>query len=243
MAKLRYSVFGVCALLLLPLNVAAQIIGVVPGPDEEGNYVFDYGEVAAGASANMIFGIWNRSTTLDLIIEDSYLQDGTDSFEITDQPSLPTVVPPFSDYVIVEVTFNPGAEGLHEDVMRIVSNASNVPPDGIPYTLEGTGVAEQTPADMMDAVIDFYDYAKAEYLLYGGYRGKSTNQDRPDIFREMLVDVHSLIEVYDQEACRELSKVMVRVDGVESPPDLISGFLDEVFYGKLTQVFVALECG
>ena len=45
--------------MLLPLRVAAEHINVYPDPDEDGNYLYDYGEVEVGTSSVMIFQIEN----------------------------------------------------------------------------------------------------------------------------------------------------------------------------------------
>ncbi len=46
----------------------------------------------------------------------------------------------------------------------------------------------------------------------------------------------------DGEACRASTKAMFRIDGANSPPDLVFGSGADVVYGKLGVVFNALEC-
>jgi hypothetical protein len=243
--KLRHLFTGACALLLLlPLPVAAEYINVYPGPDEEWNYLYDYGDVEVGQSGVMIFQIENDVTAPDhLLIEDIYIE-GTGPFTITEAPNFPDLLPLApGESIYVEVTFTPGAEGLEEGVMRILSNASNIPPGpNIPYGLQGTGVADLTPEQMMLDLIDYYDTAIADESLWGKSRGQSgTSTDA--LFRDMLVDIYDLIVAgNDPKACRALSKAMLRIDGASSPPDLVFGPSADVVYSKLAAVFNALEC-
>ena len=241
--KLTRLFIGAFALLLLPLPVAAEYINVYPGPDDEWNYLYDYGEVEIGSSAVMIFQIENDpSADSYLTVESVFLEDETGPFEITASPTYPWYVAP-GDNGYIEVTFSADKEGFVEGIMRIISNASNIPPGGnIPYALQGTGVADLTPEQMMLDLIDYYDTAIADESLWGKSRGQSgTSTDA--VFRDMLVDIYDLIVAgNDPKACRALSKAMLRIDGASSPPDLVFGPSADVVYSKLAAVFNALEC-
>jgi hypothetical protein len=176
-----------------------------------------------------------------LIVDNVYIQEAG-PFAITEAPAFPVVLDG-GESIYVEVTFTPDAEGFFEAVMRIISNASKVPPGpSIPYALQGTGVEDLTPADMMLDLIALYDEAIADETLYGRNRGQS-GETTDAVFRDMLVDIYDLIVAgNDGKACRALSKAMLRIDGASAPPDLVFGPDADVVYSKLAAVFNALEC-
>ena len=44
------AVLGAAVAVLLPSTATAEIINVYPGPDDEWNYLYDYGDVEVGSS-------------------------------------------------------------------------------------------------------------------------------------------------------------------------------------------------
>jgi hypothetical protein len=254
--KLRNLFSGACALLLLlPLQVAAEYINVYPGPllDENGEpiinpdtgnwvYLYDYGDVEVGSSADMIFQIENDATASDDLILDNVTIEGTGDFTITEPPLSPVVPPGTSVYV--EVTFAPSAEGLIEGVMRILSNASNIPPGpNIPYALQGTGVGvAPEPEDLIAAAIAFYDEQIAAGQIIGLGPGRSGNAQE-QLFRNTLTDIEALIlEGDDQAACRSLQKAILRIDGASPPPDKVGGPAVSELHSMLLYLMNALGC-
>ena len=129
------------AVMFLPSTAAAKYISVYTGPDAEWNYLYDFGDVEVGSSGVMIFQIENAPSSPDsLILESVYIEEAG-PFTITYGPAFTADIAP-DESVYVEVTFMLGAEGLFEKVMRIISNASNIPPGtDIPCALRGMGTA------------------------------------------------------------------------------------------------------
>ena len=241
--KIRYFIGGIFALLLLPLTVSAEYINVYPGPDEEWNYLYDYGDVEVGQSGVMIFQIENDPAADSyLTLEPVFLEDAP-AFSITEQPSYPAYVAP-GDSIYVEVTFTPGAEGLAEGVMRIITNASNIPPGGnIPYALRGVGIeGTPDPLQLMNEAIDFYDEQINIGQIVGLGPGNSGNS-KERIFGKMLDDISVLIEAGDyNEACRSLNKAILRIDGQSQPRDMLAGPALDTLHAMLLSVINALGC-
>ena len=238
------AVLGVEALVLLPSTSTAEIINVYPGPDEEWNYLYDFGDVEVGSSGVMIFQIENDPTSLsDLTVNNVYLEEVTGPFAITAAPFFPAYLQP-GESIYVEVTFAPGAEGLFEGVMRIVSDASNVPPGGnIPYNLRGVGVAfEPPPEELMQAVLDFYASGIADGSIYGlGSGGAPSSHIR--VFGNMLDAADDLIAAGDfAGACQQLDHAVVKSDGASPPPDFIAGTSVPALNSMLLDVLAALGC-
>ena len=243
--KLRHLFTGACALLLLlPLPVAAEYINVYPGPDEDWNYLYDYGDVEVGHSGVMIFQIeCDSDSPGTLIVGDVFIEGGSGPFTITEAPTFPIPVVP-GESIYVEVTFTPGAEGLFEEIMRINSNASNIPPGpSIPYALQGTGVGvAPEPEDLIAAAIAFYDEQIAAGQIIGLGPGRSGNAQE-QLFRNTLTDIEALIlEGDDQAACRSLQKAILRIDGASPPPDKVGGPAVSELHSMLLYLMNALGC-
>lgn len=237
LSRLIISLFAL--LLLLPIQATAENLEFEPTS-------WDYGEVQIGDGETMTFTVKSIGPNPLLVDDISMRNDATGSFEI-DSIMLngEEILDPYFEVVVddqfyVEVIFTPQVEGMLTADLNVSSDAANYPQLNIP--LQGEGIPAQTPDEMMLEVIDFYDEAIAEGWLSGRARGQS-GATTATMFREMLVDVYELIVAgNDNKACRELSKVLVRIDGASSPPDLVDGSVRGAVYNMLVEVGVALEC-
>ena len=247
MARRRISfgaVLGVAVLVLLPSTPTAEIINVNPGPDAEWNYLYDYGDVEVGSSGVMIFQIENDSSALsDLTVVAVYIEDTADSFTVTDAPALPSSVAP-GESVWVETTFEPGGEGFFKGVIKILSDASNIPPGGdISFNLRGTGIAfGPPPEELMQDVLYFYAGCTADEVIHGlGSGGAPAAHVR--IFGDMLEFADDLIAVIDYgEACAQLDYAVVKSDGLPQHPDFIAGPAVPTLNTLILDVMDALGC-
>ena len=244
--KIKQIVFcGLAATVavLLPSTATAEYINVYPGPDAEWNYLYDFGDVEVGSSGVMIFQIENDATAgSDLTVDNVYIEEAG-AFTITDAPSFPARVAP-GESIYVEVAFAPGAEGLFEGVMRILSDASNIPPGtNIPYGLQGMGtVFEPPPDELMQAVMDAYAAGVADGTIYGLGNGNAP-ASHLRVFGNMLDAADDLIAAGDYAgACAQLDHAVVKSDGASSPPDFIGGTGVPALNAMLVDVMNALGC-
>lgn len=238
--RLIISLFAL--LLLLPIHVSAQDIHVYPGPDEDWNYLYDYGDVEVGASGVMIFQIECALDSLvGLMVDEVYIED-VDPFTITDEPSYPQSLGR-GESIYVEVTFTPPAEGLFEGVMRIATNATIPPGTDIHYALQGMGIAYEPPPDeLMQAVMDYYDAGLTDGSIYGLGSGNA-HKSRVRVFGNMLDAADDLIAAGDYEgACKQLWDAVLKSDGEKPPPDFIGGPGVSALNSMLLDVLEALGC-
>jgi len=238
------AVLGATVVMLLPSTATAEVINVYPGPDENWVYLYDFGDVEVGSSGVMIFQIENDPSALsDLTVDNVYIEETTGPFAITEAPAFPARVQP-GESVYVEVAFAPGGEGLFEGVMRIISDASNIPPGGdISYNLRGMGVAfEPPPEELMQAVLDFYAAGIADGTIYGvGSGGAPASHIR--VFGNMLDAADDLIAAGDIEgACSQIDHAVAKSDGLPQPPDFLGGSGVSALNSMLLDVLDALGC-
>ena len=238
---------GAFALLLLPLPVAAEYINVYPGPDENWNYLYDYGEVEVGKSGVMVFQIECDDESPGFLIVDNVFIADAGPFAVTDAPAFPAVFD-VGESIYVEVTFTPGSEGLAEGIMKILSNASNVPPGAnISYALQGTGVAYvPTPEERMDALIDYFDANSAPPAptICGLGPGNSASA-KLRIFGRMLdtaADLIALGAYAYPAACDELERAYLRSDGESPPKDYIDCEGGVIVNAMIAEVMDAIDC-
>ena len=236
------AILGAAVVMLLPSTATAEIINVYPGPDDEWNYLYDYGDVEVGSSGVMIFQIENDpSATVDLVIYSYQVEDGS-SFTLTDGPTTPIVlVPGASSYL--EVTFSPVAEGLFEGVLRITSNGIIPPGTVINYHLRGMGVAFEPPPDeLMQDVLDAYADGIADGSIVGLGTGRAA-ASHLRVFGNMLDAADDLIAAGEFEgACAQLDHAVVNSDGTPGPPDFIGGPGVPALNAMLVDVMNALGC-
>jgi hypothetical protein len=232
---------ALAVLALAAAPAAAEDIAIYPGPDEEWNYLYDFGDVEVGSSGVMIFQIGcHVDSPLNLLLNGVFVEAGS-PFTMTEAPTFPQYLTP-GESVYVEVAFAPGAEGLFDGVMRIQSNASYPPGTDIHYALRGMGVDDEPPGDLMAPVIDFYDAGIADGTIYGLGSGRAAAA-RVRIFGRMLDAADDYIADGDYvEACGQLNSAVVRSDGEPRPPDFLGGEGVPALNAMLLDVMDALGC-
>ena len=238
------KVFIAAVALLLPMSALAEYINIYPGPDEDWNYLYDFGDVEVGSSAVMIFQIENEEgSPSSLFVSDVYIEDATGPFVIVDSSVIPALLSP-GESVYVEVVFSPGDEGFFEGVMRIFSNASNDPPGTvIYYGLQGMGVGyEPPPGELMALVMGFYAEGLADGSIYGlGNGNAQVAHER--VFGNMLDAADDLIAAGDYAAaCSQLEHAALKSDGMDAPPDFMGGPGVSSLNSMLIDIMVALGC-
>ena len=190
----------------------------------------------------MIFQIGcHVDSLLDLELNSVYLEGGS-PFTIVSALSLPQVLAP-GESIYVEVSFEPGAEGFFEGVMRIQSNANMPPGTDIHYNLRGMGVLfEPPPAELMQGVLDFYAAGIADGSIYGvGSGGAPGSHVR--VFGNMLDAADDLIAAGDYAgACMQLDHAVAKSDGLPQPPDFLGGTGVSALNAMLLDVMDALGC-
>jgi hypothetical protein len=241
----RRTLLPVAALATLALAVtpiSAQDIAIYPGPDEEWNYLYDFGDVEVGSSGVMIFQIGcHVDSSLDLALSNVFMGAGS-SFAITNAPAFPLDLRP-GESIYVEVVFGPGAEGFFEGVMKIISDAIYPPGGDIDYNLRGMGIAfEPPPEEMMQGVLDFYAAGIADGTIYGvGSGGAPASHIR--VFGNMLDAADDLIAAGDfAGACQQLDHAVAKSDGLPQPPDFLEGSGVSALNAMLLDVMNALGC-
>jgi hypothetical protein len=176
-----------------------------------------------------------------LTIDNVYIEEAG-PFTITEAPAFPAYVAP-GESVYVEVSFAPGAEGLFEGVMRILSNGLIPPGEDIHYNLRGMGVAfEPPPEELMQAVLDLYAAGIADGSIYGvGSGGAPASHVR--VFGNMLDAADDLIAAGDYAgACQQLDHAVAKSDGLGQPPDFLGGTGVPPLNAMLLDVMDTLGC-
>jgi hypothetical protein len=249
----------VLMVLLLPLRAFAQGIIVVPGPNEDGDYIYDYGNVVVGSTAIMVFEIISHPDHFsDLTVEeicitriagDQYCSPGSESDEFTivsypgDLPYGPAYLSPGESGEVV-VEYSPTDLNLHTAMLYITTDATNDPPGMlVGYELLGRGVSsEPPPSYLMSALIAAYDSAIDDGRLFGFGPGNSAS-GRLKAFGNMLDAADDLIQEGNYEqACIQLTDAYNRADSDFPPPDFIYGpALGEIQTG-INEVLTALGC-
>jgi hypothetical protein len=241
--------FG-CALVAAPAAVWAEGIDVTP-------LSWDFGEVEVGAAQTHVFTITSTDTTpltvyVVLLTPDMIhvcqpspsvppVDEVPCDFEITSAPPWPAIVPGGTS-VAVEVAYTPSDVGLDEVLLYIVSDDSSGQGE-LMLPLTGSGVsAAEDPAELMAALLDFFDDSVAAGTLWGVGPGRSA-EHRLRAYRTMLVIASILIDKEaDRLACFALRVVREKADGAPWPPDFVDGPAREELVMRIEGVREALDC-
>jgi hypothetical protein len=184
----------------------------------------DFGNVMIGTASTAIINISNvGGHPLELYGID--LLTGNTDYSITSKPSLPAYIPILNgspNYIDVEITFAPTAEGLSTENLQIHSND----PDEylVLVPLAGEGVPEEPPPpESIADILAFFDESVAGGSLYGNGPGRS-GEARKKALRNMIEAAGDLIDDgYTETACWQLLDAYERCDGLFPPPDFVNG--------------------
>lgn len=240
LTRLIISLFALM-LLLLPMSVVAENIGVDPTS-------WDYGEVQVGDVETAVFTISSLGP-YDMIVDDIAIRyDVTGSFEITSITSNgEVIIDPFFEIVVgdqaeIEVIFMPQIEGMATAQLYVSSDAANYPTLYIP--LQGEGIdSGSDPEEMMDALLEFFDDSVAAGDIVGVGKSQGARNAHLRIVRNMLDSALNYIVAEDYaDACEALTNAAVRTDGSKPPPDFVVGDGVSTLNTKIIAVMTALGC-
>ena len=233
------------AIVAAPAVVWAEEISVTPSS-------WNFGEVEVGASGSATFTASSGGPTAVWIYLVQVTPDGTDTqvcgvdvacdFSITSAPGLPLELPA-GESVKLDVKFAPSAAGPSEAYLNIVTNDADGE-DDLFIHLTGVGVEPPSddPADMMAALLDFFDESVAAGMLRGIGPGRSA-EHRLHAYRMMLVTAAFLIDKdADLLACFALRVVRDKAEGAPRPPDFVDGPAREELVTQIDGVRDALGC-
>lgn len=233
------------AIVAAPAVVWAEEISVTPES-------WDFGEVQVGASGSATFTASSGGPTAVWIYLVQVTPDGTDAlicgedvtcaFSITAAPGLPLELPA-GESVNLDVKFAPSAAGPSEAYLNIVTNDA-YGEDDLFIHLTGVGVEPPSddPADMMAALLDFFDESVAAGMLRGIGPGRSAGY-RLHAYRMMLVTAAFLIDKdADRLACFALRVIRDNADGAPRPPDFVDGPARGELVTRIDAVRDALGC-
>jgi hypothetical protein len=213
----------VIALLLISLSaVAAPVIEVSPT-------VYDFGDVEVGTTMELVVTIQNVGPDA---AEISIALSGSSDFSC-DCPGEVVGLPALSS-LFVTVTFTPSTAGYVTAVLDV---------SGVVVSLGGMGVAQEPPPSVtVQDILAFFDESVADGTLYGNGPGNSANA-RKGALRNMIKAVGDLIEDGAiVQACQQLMDAYSRTDGLERPPEFVTGPAASILAGMILDLMASLGC-
>ncbi len=197
----------------------------------------DFGNVALGSSETLNVSISNIGCG-PLTITGAAID--TD-FAFVILPTTSVVVQP-NETRQMQVAFTTTAIGQNSATLKINSDDADEPV--VQVQLSATGVlVPPPPEDQIADILDFFDEAVDDGTLQGNGSGQSKNAHLKN-FEKALNDVSKFIEAEKyQQACNKLRELILRCDGVNVPPDTVTGPAADELEDMIETLMQTLACG
>jgi hypothetical protein len=182
----------------------------------------DFGQVEVGSTSQSSLVTIRNNGNAGLQLESlNIVQDENAGFGFIPLEQLPTTLEPNS-VIDIEVVFAPATEGSVGAVLQIVSNDPVNPL--VEIMLSGAGyIPALTPAEQIDAIIDFYLAGLEDNTIVGIGWGR-TAFSKEIMLGQMLASSKNLIKSgYKKWALIPLSAINGHTDGKGRPADLVEG--------------------
>jgi hypothetical protein len=226
-------------------NGNSDIYRVTLGPDcDVSPMTYDFGDVEIGFTSSMIATVSNVGSQNLMVnsIDPITAPDcgkGPDPFGAVSGTTLPTTLEP-GQTLDVTFTFAPTVEATCGIIYRVDTNELN----GFwGIELSGTGVpGELPPSQHVEQILDNIETFVGGGTLSGSGEGGSAG-GRLGAFTNMIEATGDLIENGQvPEACQQLADAYKRTDGVEKPPDFVTGGDAAALAEQIQALITSLGC-
>jgi len=180
---------------------------------------YNFGEVHWGDTRSAAITIFNTgSDTLN--ISDILLNDAYDVFSMDLNISPPIDLEP-GESIDVVINFKP--EALQSYIGSLVIESNDADEAMVQVPLSGIGVFADTPSEQVIAVTDYIQDSIDTGELNAEGEGRSAD-NKVNALINMIEAAGDLLEAGETaEGCQQLTSIYLKVDGINPPPDFVSG--------------------
>jgi len=212
-----------------------------PAGDIEVSFLtHDFGDVYLGSSEVASLTISNVESGSLTIADIAFLENDGNDFSATYGMELPIVLQG-GQSLDVMITYTPSTAETVSAVLEIQSD--DLDEALIEVELSGTGIENQSgPAEKMEEILAFFDWAVEEGSLYGSGHGRSAEMQLK-AFRNMLRRADFFIEKgMFRASCWQLRNAYMRTDGLRRPKDFVAGQAAAELAYLIKDMMDSMEC-